>query len=64
MSCKNDHAAKKQIVQSWCEYEEMEHKEPPCIAECRSNCRYMLLMYEDGYSIFGNETPNECYEKP
>lgn len=55
---------KKQIVKTWCEYEDMENHEPPCISECHTDCKYMLLMYEDGYSIFGNEKPKNGYEEP
>lgn len=54
----------KKVVKSWCVYEHVKHKEPPCTAKCHADCEYMLLMYEDGYSILGNETPNEGYEKP
>lgn len=46
------------IVRSSCEYENAEHKEPPCIAECHIDCKYILLLYEDGHARFGNE--GEC----
>ena len=54
----------KKIVKTWCEYENIEHKNPPCVDNCHNDCKYMLIMYEDGYAIFGNEKPKNEYEKP
>ena len=49
------------IVKEWCLYAEHHNgEEPPCIASCHDDgCEDCLIMYEDGYSRFGNETTEE-----
>ena len=45
------------IVKTWCTYADKHNGEnPPCITNCHiEGCEYHLVMYEDGYSRFGNE---------
>ena len=54
----------KKIVRTWCEYEDVAGEKPPCQSSCHTDCEYMLIMYEDGYAIYGNEKPKKGYEKP
>lgn len=46
------------IVYTDCLYSNTHNNnEPSCIESCHINgCEYHLVMYEDGYSRFGNET--------
>ena len=46
-----------QIVKTWCMYQDSHNgEEPPCISSCdEEGCEYALIMYEDGYSRYGNE---------
>ena len=46
-----------EIVKTWCMYPERHNgEEPPCITSCHDEgCEDCLIMYEDGYSRFGNE---------
>ena len=45
------------IVYTECLYADKHNGEtPPCMANCHiEGCEYHLVMYEDGYSRFGNE---------
>lgn len=48
------------IVYSECLYRERHGgEEPPCVANCHIDCENHLLLYEDGYSCYGNEKPEE-----
>lgn len=48
------------IVYTECLYRERHSgEEPPCAANCHIDCADHLLLYEDGYSCFGNEEPEE-----
>ena len=45
------------IVYEECLYRDMNNgEEPPCIINCKDDgCKYCLMLYEDGYSRFGNQ---------
>lgn len=49
------------IVKTWCMYPDSHNGEQPrCLASCdEEGCEYALIMYEDGYSRYGNDALSE-----